>query len=359
MPDKPLTKAELALKLLDESDPEAAEFVRDEKRLRRRILRLAVDSSRAPPRFGVKKREPKLPPVWPLSIDKSFWEDWAFIKWQALRRNSRYQKEVRRLYRRSPEIFQSAEINHLFQDYIPSFGPDENPFVVWRQWALRRSFRIKTGEQIETELTERQLAEAFTAKRINLWPVEPKVCFPHPYFLDKLRPLPFAIPIEPVRRKDKVPPYVTLVKTGLLKPKYLRLDISLPKDVLRRSVVDYLRSLKVLNLKSRDSGILTPEARRKRVEANLMGQLPRRSISLHAKIVPYWFCVWDLKRAALQFPQIAGCLFPNEYDPDDPDGYPSRRPGEKYECIQRVQDYYEKAQLLIDFIFDPPANSII
>jgi hypothetical protein len=360
MPDKPLTKAKLALKLLDESDPEAAELVRDEKRLRRRILRLAVDSSITSPRFVVRKRESKLPQVWPLSIDESFWGDWAFVKWQALRRNPRYQREVRRFYsRHSPEIFQSAEINHLFQDYTPSFGPAENPFSWWLNWAIRRSLRMKTSQQVETELIERQLAEAFTTKGINLWPVQPKVCFPHPYFLDKLRPLPFAIPIEPINRKDKVPLYATLLETGLRRPKYLRVDISLPKDVLRRSVMDYLGSLKVLNLKSRDSGILTPEARRKRVKAKLMGQLPRRSISLHAKIAPNWFCVWDLKRAGLQFPQIAGCLFPNEYDPDDPNGYPSRRPGEKYECIQRVQDYHEKAQLLINFIFDPPANSII
>jgi hypothetical protein len=368
MPGKPLpdeSKRERALKLLGETDSALAEVIRDklkgqdeDQKQPSRILRLPVDPSIIPPRFTIKKAAFTLPQLWPLSIDKSFWEDWAFVKWQALRRNPFYRSSIKRFYKPNPAIFQSSQISHLFQDYSPSFGPAENPFSVWRTWAIHRSLRMKTSERIEIEITERLLAKDFTIKRVDLWPVLPAVCFPHPYFLDKLRPLPFAIPIEPVNHKDKVPPYAALAETGLRKPKYLRLDISLPKDVLRRVMVDYLRSLKVLNLKPRDSDILTPEARRKRVEAHLLRQIPRRFRSLHAPIVPYWFCVWDLRQAGLKFPQIAGCLFPKEYVPNDPDSYPSLRAGEKYEAIQRVQDYYDQAKLLIDLIINPPASSI-
>jgi hypothetical protein len=285
-----------------------------------------------------------LPQVWPLSIDKSFWEDWAFGKWQALRRNPLYRRSIKRAYKLNPTIFDSTQIGHLIRDYSPPSRPSANPLLMWRIWAIRQSFQMKTSKQIEIEVTERVLAKDFSTKKINLWPVRTDVCFPHPYFLDKIRPVPFAIPVKPVNRKDKVPPYAYLVETGLGKPKYLQLDISLPKDVIRRATVDYLKSLKVLNLKS--------------TVPNVLRQIPRRARSLHPTKVPYWFCVWDLKEAGLEFPQIAGYFFPKEYDPNDADGYPSLHGGEKYAAIQRVQDYYDQAKLVIDLVIEPPANSI-
>jgi hypothetical protein len=41
---------------------------------------------------------------WPLLIHNSFWKDWAFVKWQALRRNPRYQAETTKLHRAAPEL---------------------------------------------------------------------------------------------------------------------------------------------------------------------------------------------------------------------------------------------------------------
>jgi hypothetical protein len=344
-------KCERAIELLEESDPETAELFRgklkerkDEKKSARRVLRVPVDPAIIPPKFTIKKAAFTLPQVWPLSIDKSFWEDWAFVKWQALRRNPLYRRSIKRAYKLNPTIFDSTQISHLLRDYSPPPRPSENPLRTWRTQAILQSRRMKTSEQSEIEVTERVVAKDFSTKKINLWPVQPKVCFPHPYFLDKLRPVPFAIPVKPVDRKDKVPLYAKLAKTGLRKPKYLWLDMSLPKDVLRRATVDYLKSLKVLNLKS--------------TVPNVLRQIPRRSVSLHGEKIPYWFAVWDLKRAGLEFPQIAGYLFPHEYDPTDPDGYPGLRAGEKYSAIQRVQDYYDQAKLVIDLIIKPPANSI-
>jgi hypothetical protein len=345
-------KRERALKLLEESDSELAETIRDKLKEREdrkqttRVFRLPVNPSIIPP-----KKAGSMLQVWPLSIDRSFWEDWAFVKWQALRRNPLYRRSIKRAYKLNPAIFQST-LSHLFQDYSPPSKPFKNPFFAWCIWAIHQSVRMKTSDQIEIEVTERLMAEEFSTKKINLWPVRPDVCFPHPYFLDKLRPVPFAIPVKPVDRKDKVPLYAVLAKTGLQKPKYLWLDISLPKDVLRRAASEYLRELRsilrqkhqVFNLKS--------------VLSSVQQQIPRRAVSLHAEKVPYWFAAWDLREAGLEFPQIAGYLFPKEYDPNDPDGYPTLHGGTKYLAVQRVQDYYDQAKLLINLITDPPANSI-
>ena len=241
----------MALKLLEESDPELAKRFREElekqqEQKQKPSWRVAVDPSIIPPRFAVKKGGLTLPQVWPLSIDKSFWEDWAFVKWQALRRNPRYQREVRKLYRLSPEIFQSAEVKHLFQNYNPSPHRSENPLHAWRMETVSKSVRMKTSEQMEREVTERLLAQCFTTKGLNFWPVSPQFCFPHPHFLDKLRPLPFAIPVEPMNSKNKTPPYSVLAETGLHRPRYLRLDVSLSKDELLRKVSDYLKGLRAI-----------------------------------------------------------------------------------------------------------------
>ena len=141
---------------LDKSDPKKAKLFRDKlKKLARRALRLAVNPAIIPPKFTIKKVGFTLPQVWPLSIDTSFWEDWAFIKWQALRRNHLYRRSIKRFYKPNPAIFQSSEISHLFQDYSPSFGPANNPFSAWRHWAIRRSAKLKTSDQIEREIAER------------------------------------------------------------------------------------------------------------------------------------------------------------------------------------------------------------
>ena len=210
------------LKLLD--DPEKAKLLQKLEKLARQALRLAVNPAILPPQLTIKKSGILLPEVWPLSIDRSFWEDWAFIKWQAIRRNDFYRRAIERFYKPNPAIFQSSEISHLFQDYSPSLGLANNPFSTWRIWVIRQSLRMKTGEQMEVEITERLLAKNFTTKRVNLWPVLATDLFPHPYFLDKLRPLPFGVPIQPVNRPETLPPYVALVKTGSRKPRYFRFE---------------------------------------------------------------------------------------------------------------------------------------
>src|SRR5262245_14352269 len=214
-------KRERALKLLEESDPETAELVQEklneleDRKQPARVLRLPVNPEIIPPRFTVKKAGFTLPKVWPLSIDKSFWADWAFVKWQALRRNRLYRRSIKTAYKFKPDdFFDSTQIGHLIRDHTPPSRASANPLLMWRIWAIRQSFQMKTREQIETEVTERVVAKDFSTKRINLWPVRPDVCFPHPYFLDKIRPVPFAIPVKPVNRKDKVPSYACLVKTG-------------------------------------------------------------------------------------------------------------------------------------------------
>ena len=112
---------------------------------------------------------------------------------------------------------------------------------------------MKPSEQIEIEVTEKLSAKDFTTKRVDLWPVRPGVCFPHPYFLDKLRPLPFAIPLEPVNRKGKTPLYSVLAETGLHRPRYLALDVSRSKEKLRRKVSDYLKGLRGSKEKKRQN----------------------------------------------------------------------------------------------------------
>lgn len=291
-----------------------------------------------------------LPQDWPLTIHKSFWEDWPFIKWQALRRNPRYRREINKLYKESPDLFQISEIARFFKDYTPP--PPKSLYNTWRYWVINQTGQIKSSKRLGRQITEQLLSRSFTSRGIDLWPVPPSVCFPHPYHLDKLRPLPFAIPIEPVNRKPKSLPYAVFVETGFPKPKYLQLDISLPEDILRRAVVEYLRGLKivlrqkkqVLNLKSAIPKVLR--------------QIPRRAMSLHTEKVPYCFAVWDLKEKGLNFPQIAGALWPDEYDPNDKEGYPGLREGIKYPAVQRVQDSYSRAKLLIDLIIEPPISSI-
>lgn len=186
------------------------------------------------------------PTDWPLRIDKSFWKDWAFVRWQALRRNPRYQEQTKRLYKECPGLFQASEINRFFMDYTPS--PPRHSYTKWRSWAIKQKGKIKLAPQLEIELRERRLAGSFTSKPIDCWPVPQDVCFPHPYFLDKLRPLPLAIPVEPINRKEKIPRYTVLAETGLRRPKYLRLDMTIPRDELRREIVAYLKGLKALQI---------------------------------------------------------------------------------------------------------------
>jgi len=215
------------LKLLDDADKE--KLLQKLKKLAPRSLRLAVNPTIIPPKFAIKKTGITLPPVWPLSIDRSFWEDWAFVKWQAVRRNDFYRRAIERFYKPNPAIFQSSEIDYLFQDYTLSceswpdgLGYTNNPFAAWCIWArLRKAVRLN----IEEEVTER-LARRVTIKKLDLWPVKPSVCFPHPDFLDKLLPLRFGIPLQPVNRKGKTPLYSMHVETGLQRLRYLKLDVS-------------------------------------------------------------------------------------------------------------------------------------
>ena len=53
---------------------------------------------------------------WPLSIHASYWGDWAFVKWQALRRNRRYRREVAGIQKLSPRLFERSEIAHLLKN---------------------------------------------------------------------------------------------------------------------------------------------------------------------------------------------------------------------------------------------------
>jgi hypothetical protein len=330
-------KRERALKLLEESDPELAETLRDklkereERKQTHRVFRLPVNPSIIPP-----KKAGSMLQVWPLSIDRSFWEDWAFVKWQALRRNPLYRSSIKRFYKPNPAIFQSSQISHLFQDYSPSFGPAENPLSVWRTWAIHQSLRMKPSEQIEIEVTERLLAKDFTTKRVDLWPVLPAVCFPHPYFLDKLRPLPFAIPLEPVNRKGKTSLYSVLAETGLHRPRYLSLDVSLSKEKLRRKVSDYLKGLRAIQREKK-----TEPLELKATVQRVLKQVPRRAISIHADDIPYQFAAWDLKKTkAMTFREIAETLW-GPFTVTWPD---------KALEIQKAQDCFKKAARLINSI---------
>ena len=78
MPDKPLTKAEYALKLLDESDPESAQIAREA---------LKNASKRKPIAFQPLGDETENL----LKIHPSFWMNASFIKWQLLKRNKNYE----------------------------------------------------------------------------------------------------------------------------------------------------------------------------------------------------------------------------------------------------------------------------
>jgi len=274
------------------------------------------------------------PNDWPLQIDKSFWRDWAFVRWQALRRNSSYQKEITKLYKNSPRLFESSEIRRFFRDYTPS--PSRNFYMRWWHWAINQKGEIKSPAQLEIELKERLLAGSFTSKRVDFWPVSPDVCFPHPYFLDKLRPLPFSIRVKPVNRRQKTAPYAVLAETGLARPKYLKLDMSIPRDELRRQVVGYLKGLKWLQIQRQAKEVFNLGATVQRV----MKQVPRRAMSIHADDIPYQFAAWDLRMKDLKFRQIAETLW-GPFIPTYPD---------KSIEIQRAQDCYRKAEHLIKTI---------
>jgi hypothetical protein len=289
---------------------------------------------------------------WPLSIDESFWRDWAFIKWQALRRNPRYRRTVERFHKLLPDLLQASEITHLLTEYPPPARSDvwKTPYSGWRDWAINQGTTRKQSDRLEREIHER-LSKTVKTGSIDLWPIPAKVCFPHPYVLDKLRPLPFAIPVEPVNRKHACQPYEALVETGLRKPKYLKLDVSLTKDALRRAVVSYLGGLETVVREKRQVINLKPILR------NVLVQIPQRKISLHVEEIPCWFAVWDLRQQGLSFPEIAGILWPNEYDSHDKRGFPGLPGGEKYPTVQRAQDYYANAKSLIESLLMPRKES--
>jgi hypothetical protein len=162
------------------------------------------------------------------------------------------------------------------------------------------------------------------------------VCFPHPYFLDKLRPLPFAIAVKPVNLKQKIPLYAVLAETGLARPQYLKLDMSIPREELRRQTVDYLKDLKSLQIQRHGKQVFNLGATVQRV----MKQVPRRAMSIHADNIPYQFAAWDLRMKGLTFRQIAEILW-GPFIPTYPD---------KSVEIQRAQDCYRKAEHLIKMI---------
>jgi hypothetical protein len=323
----------------------------------------------------MRRQEPAMPHKkaddWPLSIHENFWRDCAFVKWQALRRNARYRRNVERFHELFPWLLQTSEITHLLREYPPPPRSDcwKNPYLGWTDWAINQGTTRKQSERLEREIHER-LSKTVKTGRVDLWPVPVRVCFPHPYVLDKLRPLPFAIPVEPVNRKRTCQPYEALVETGLRRPKYLKLDASLPKDILCRQVVSYLEGLRSVVQQKRQIINLKPVFRK------VLAQIPRRKISLHVDDVPYWFAVWDLRQQGLRvfsrlnrpispsatilqlsFPEIAGILWPNEYDPYDKRGFPGLRGGEKYSAVQRAQDYYANAKSLIKSLVMPHKKS--
>jgi len=323
---------------------------------------------------------------WPLSIHKSFWGDWAFVKWQALRRNRRYRRDIARLYKQNANLFETSPIAHLLREYRPPTDElsNYNPilcsttarrsyrFSEWCFWARNESAARNLNRRMENEIVpfydgmeselvpaydasieipERGLSRKFTTKQFNCSPVRPDVCFPHPDFLNQMHSLPFAIPVQPLMRKRACRPYEVLVETGLTKPKYLALDISFSKDVIRREVLGYLNQLKTVVRARRQVINVKPVLRR------IIAQIPRRKISLHADVIPCWFAVWDLRQQRIPFPKIAGRLWPQEYDPDDKLGFPGLPGDEKYPAVQRAQDYYDNAKSLIETLIMPSEKS--
>lgn len=152
-------------------------------------------------------------------------------------------------------------------------------------------------------------------------------------------------------RKRACRPYEVLVETGLRSQKYLALDFSLPKDLLRRQVLAHLNQLQIV-IRNRGQVInLKPVIR------TVMTQIPRRGVSLHDETIPYWFAVWDLRGKRISFPKIAGKLWPREYNPCDKLGYPGLPGGEKYPTVQRAQDYFKNAEFLIESLIMPREKS--
>lgn len=299
---------------------------------------------------------------WPLFIHRTFWSDWAFIKWQALRRNPHYQRQVAPIYKLNPQFFEGSAISHLLGDYRPRTESNNyNPILcskvseggfrysVWRGWAMNESAMRKKSTSLEVEIHERLFSRTFTSKRFNCWPVSPKVCFPHPDFLDQIRPLPFAVPGRPLMQRQASHPYEFIVETGLKNPKYLGLDNTLHKQVLRREVIAYLNQLQVVIRGRRQVVILKP------VLSKVMAQIPRRAISIHDQTIPYWFAAWDLKQQRMSFSRIAGKFWPEEHNPAEP-GPPA---GEKDPAVQRAQDYHALADSLINSLIIPSDKSRI
>jgi hypothetical protein len=149
MRDKPLTKVEYALKLLEESDPDLAKAVRL------------------------------------LLLHPSFWSiSKGFYRWQLLRRKPEYwDAEV--FKSRDSAIFKESFYSRFYEDYPPT-KPNES----FSRWSVRTIQQAGITESLSGREREVTLSPDFFPDALRLperWPpVPPEIEFPHPNVLDRL-----------------------------------------------------------------------------------------------------------------------------------------------------------------------------
>jgi hypothetical protein len=187
MPAKNLTKIEYALRLLDESDPEAAKIVREELKNASKKKDVAGQSA------GDETEDL-------LKIHPSFWMNASFIRWQLLIRNKNYEYWSRDLFWDNHQFFQNY-FSELIRNYRPREGED---FLHWKVSVQRKTLKKLTDLEMQWKIA----AKSVVWKKVpgtlpDRWlPLPTEIRFPHPQILGLLTASTVGLAVTPVPFDD-------------------------------------------------------------------------------------------------------------------------------------------------------------
>jgi hypothetical protein len=321
-------KRERALKLLEESDPETAEILREQ--LKKRNKR-----KENPRPLGDETEDL-------LAIHPSFWMNASFIRWQLLKRNKNYEYWAYEFFWDNREFF----TNH-FAELVGSYRPKEGQSLLnWGARVQQKTFRKLTDVDMQWKLTAKSVVWRKVPKSLpDRWiPIPIEVSFPHPHVLRLLTASTVGLAVTTVPFDD--------MKEIQLRGRSLWVDLTKTWQEIKADIRSYESLLRINSEREMAETVLEAkkqlaiDLRRRKRNSTPKRNRSRKRDSEPPRIARI-LAAWDLKQKGKSYAQICKELWPEEASRTslrDIDGNPSS-------LLKRARDHVRDAERLIQSAF--------